>query len=83
MDALYNISAGTDTGAKKQEAIKASGLSEIEYLLYMTALEMSDANANGSYDSEETEAAIRMMNISDSKKDALWSQKYKSAAPNW
>ena len=83
LDALYNIASGSDSGQKKQETIKTSGLSETEYLLYMTALDMVDRGTIGSYDQLDTEAAIRLLPVSDAKKDKLWSSKYKKAAPNW
>ena len=84
LDALYNIAFGSDSGQKKQEDIKKSGLSETEYLLYMTALDMVDRGTIGSYDKTDNEAAIRLLPISDVKKDKLWSSKYKKAAtPNW
>ncbi|MGE4276560.1 MAG: hypothetical protein AB7E30_05200 [Lawsonibacter sp.] len=67
---LYNLIVGNDAGIKLQEKMDggaAYGLSETDYLLYLTAREMVDENnkdeekRNGSIDQGEAKPAIDML----------------------
>ena len=79
---LYNLAAGTDAGKKLQEKIDggtAYGVTEADYLLYLAAREIADAQnedpekRNGSIDQAEAEAAIDMLTgLSDEARAYLW-----------
>lgn len=85
---LYNLAAGTDAGLKLQEKIDtgaAYGISEADYLLYLTALEIADSEnedpekRNGSIDQAEAQAAIDMLaGLSDEERAYLW-----QSTKNW
>ena len=80
--ALYDLTAGTDTGVKMQEKINTGadyGISEVDYLLYLTALEIADAEnedpekRNGSIDQSEAQIAIDMLTgLLDEGRAYLW-----------
>lgn len=79
---LYDLTTGTDAGVKMQEKIDAGaayGISEADYLLYLTAREIADAEnedpekRNGSIDQAEAQAAIDMLTgLSDEARAYLW-----------
>ena len=80
--ALYDLTAGTDAGVKMQEKINSGadyGISEVDYLLYLTALEIADAEnedpekRNGSIDQSEAQIAIDMLTgLLDEGRAYLW-----------
>lgn len=81
-DALYEIASGSKTGKKLQEKIDGGaryGIDETDYILYRIALEMADAanedpqKRNGSYDQQESAAAVEMLQgLSDEGRGYLW-----------
>lgn len=81
-DDLYNLAAGTEAGEKLREKINGGstyGISEADYILYLAALEVADAQnddpekRNGSIDQDEAQAAIDMLTgLSDDARAYLW-----------
>ncbi len=79
---LYNLTVGTDAGLTLREKIDAGaayGISEADYLLYLAAREIADAEnedpekRNGSIDQAEAQAAIDMLTgLSDEGRAYLW-----------
>lgn len=79
---IYDLTTGTDAGVKLQEKIDggaAYGISEADYLLYLAAREIADAEnedpekRNGSIDQAEAQAAIDMLTgLSDEGRAYLW-----------
>lgn len=79
---IYDLTTGTDAGVKLQEKIDAGaayGISEADYLLYLAAREIADAEnedpekRNGSIDQAEAQAAIDMLTgLSDEGRAYLW-----------
>lgn len=81
-DNLYQLAVKTDAGQRLQEKIDggaAYGVSEADYLLYLAALEVADAEnedrskRNGATDQREAEAAANMLaGLSDEGRAYLW-----------
>lgn len=74
---IYEISAGTNKGAEyqaKMDTYEAAGFDNTTWLLYQLALDIADekGDGNGSYNSAEKEAAIRMLGLSQKKSYDLW-----------
>ena len=79
---LYNLTVGTDAGLTLREKIDAGAaydISEADYLLYLAAREIADAEnedpekRNGSIDQAEAQAAIDMLTgLSDEGRAYLW-----------
>lgn len=79
LDILYGLTVGSNSSAVKSARSKIEGgadvgLDEAEYLLYLTALGIADANGNnnGRYTKDEVEAALRSLDgLSSAEKDYL------------
>lgn len=81
-DAIYALTAGTTGGTSMREKISggaAYGISEADYILYLAAKEIADAEnedpekRNGSIDQEEAKLAIDMLDgLSDEARAYLW-----------
>lgn len=81
-DNLYQLAVKTDAGQRLQEKIDggaAYGVSEADYLLYLAALEVADAEnedrseRNGAADQKEAETAANMLaGLSDEGRAYLW-----------
>ena len=79
---LYGLAVGTDAGVKLQEKIDggaAYGITEADYLLYLSAREIADSRnedpekRNGSIDQAEAQEAIDMLSgLSDEARAYLW-----------
>ena len=89
---LYDLTVGNSDGVKLQEKIAGGnpyGVGTTEYLLYELAKDVVDQpndNGNyGTYTNEETEAAIRMLGLSNEANHFLWMETHTSDKnePNW
>ena len=79
---LYDLTTGTDAGASLREKIdggSAYGVTDADYLLYLTAREIVDSRnedpekRNGSIDQAEAQEAIDMLSgLSDEARAYLW-----------
>ena len=79
---IYDLTTGTDAGVKLQEKIDggaAYGITEADYLLYLSAREIADSRnedpekRNGSIDQAEAQEAIDMLSgLSDEARAYLW-----------
>ena len=70
---LHGIVGGTNNDAlEKLSEGEAYGLDDTEYVLYKLALEVSDADNNGSYSAKEKSAALDTISLGNGEIAYLW-----------